>query len=354
MKTEAFHFELITPCFCGGAAPDTQAEIRAPSIRGQLRWWFRTLGGFKSLSPTPVREQEAMVFGSINGCEGRASQLVVRVRGISGSRLISTQAKDAEGMNGRVGTDRGYLLFPLRNRPRGVFDESSLPKFDLNLVWRGDPLLWKSIRALVTIFGNLGALGFRSRRAMGALSMSNAPMLLQEAFSYFSDSSLLQVRGIAAKDGTDAIRVLASWLKGWRAHGRTGNNTAEQSRPGFKFAKNDHDSGLPRSALKSYRPAIGLPIIQRYSSGNTNNWDFGAGNHHQPKGRFASPVLLRPHRDAQGNWRGLVIFVEPHKWPNDPATGQPRKVFLNGQPRSVSLDLYEAMKNDLCLKPFLG
>lgn len=67
MKSETFHLELITPCFCGGAEPEKQAEIRAPSIRGQLRWWFRTLGGFKSLAPMPVHEQEAMVFGSTAG-----------------------------------------------------------------------------------------------------------------------------------------------------------------------------------------------------------------------------------------------------------------------------------------------
>jgi hypothetical protein len=42
----------------------------------------------------------------------------------------------------------------------------------------------------------------------------------------------------------------------------------------------------------------------------------------------------------------LVIFVDAHKWPSDLATGQPKQVFLNGQPRAVSLDLYEAMKAD--------
>ena len=69
--------------------------------------------------------------------------------------------------------------------------------------------------------------------------------------------------------------------------------------------------------------------------------------------RFASPVLLlRPHRDAQGKWHALVIFVDAHKWPNDPMTGKPKQVFLNGQPRSVSLDLYETMKADPALRPF--
>ena len=69
MNTETFHLELITPCFCGGAETERRAEIRAPSIRGQIRWWFRTMGGFKSLDARgmPVRDQEAMIFGSMAG-----------------------------------------------------------------------------------------------------------------------------------------------------------------------------------------------------------------------------------------------------------------------------------------------
>lgn len=64
--------------------------------------------------------------------------------------------------------------------------------------------------------------------------------------------------------------------------------------------------------------------------------------------------FARPHREAEGQWHALVIFVDAHKWPNDPATGRPKQVFLNGQPRNVSLDLYDAMKADKprLLRPF--
>jgi len=350
MKTEAFHFEVITPCFCGGAEPDKQAEIRAPSIRGQLRWWFRTLGGFKSLAGKSVREQEAMLFGSVSGNEGRASQLIVRVKGHSGVGLVSSQVKDSDAMNARVGTARGYLLFPLRIKPRAVFDQPQLPGFDLHLVWRGNPSLWRDIQALVTVFGNFGALGLRSRRAMGALAISKAPISLNESLACFADESSLTVRAMPAMDGSDAISVLANWLKSWRAHGSSGNNAVAKTYPGFSFAKHDHDSGVDHSNRKTYRPAIGLPIVQRYSGGGTSNWEFGAGGTKESKGRFASPVILRPHRavDASGKlgWHALVIFVDAHKWP----TGKP--VFLNGQPRAVSLDLYEAMKNDPRLLSF--
>ena len=80
MKREMYSLQVITPCFAGGAEPEKQAEIRAPSIRGQLRWWFRVLGGFSSLKPIPVRDQEERIFGSTAGGAGVASPLIVRVR----------------------------------------------------------------------------------------------------------------------------------------------------------------------------------------------------------------------------------------------------------------------------------
>src|ERR1043166_7335138 len=61
--------QLLTPCFCRGAYRD-QPEIRAPSIRGMVRWWFRALGG------TP--DQEKALFGGVHA-GAVASRLVFRV-----------------------------------------------------------------------------------------------------------------------------------------------------------------------------------------------------------------------------------------------------------------------------------
>ncbi len=58
MKKGAFKFDLLTRLFAAGAEPQRDAEIRAPEIRAQLRWWFRILGGFKNDS-RPVRDQES-------------------------------------------------------------------------------------------------------------------------------------------------------------------------------------------------------------------------------------------------------------------------------------------------------
>ena len=69
------NLELISPGFCGGAQPKTRAEIRVPAIRGQLRWWFRVLGGDAAA--------EKRVFGGISHGGGdekpQASHVCLRI-----------------------------------------------------------------------------------------------------------------------------------------------------------------------------------------------------------------------------------------------------------------------------------
>ena len=56
--------EFVTPSFLGSA--DQQAEWQAPSVRSQLRWWFRAVaGGTLEGNLERVRRLEAEVFGSI-------------------------------------------------------------------------------------------------------------------------------------------------------------------------------------------------------------------------------------------------------------------------------------------------
>src|SRR5437773_6635697 len=220
MKTQQFTLEVITPCFSGGAEPEKMAEIRAASVRGQLRWWFRALGGFQSLAPASVSAQEACLFGSVAG-SGSASKLIVRVRAPLGGPVVSRTIKGASELNASVGSDRGYLLFPLRNRAKALFEAQSSTAFELHLVWKGPHHLWDDILALVSVFGSLGSLGFRSRRAMGALALKDSLMPLSQALARFTGRHQIHVRSLGAKNRDDAIIVLAGWLKGRRAHGRT-------------------------------------------------------------------------------------------------------------------------------------
>jgi hypothetical protein len=189
---------------------------------------------------------------------------------------------------------------------------------------------------------------------MGALAFKENPPDLSAALGRFSGSSTLSIKSLGIHPNTQITTELGGWLKRWRAYGRTGHNQAEQMFPGFQTAKADHDHGVARLQRQqgngpTFRAALGLPIVQFFGGARqTVNWEWQwNAQKNKGEGRFASPVLLRPHRDAQGNWHALVIFVDAHKWPDR------KPVFLNGQPRDVSLGLYEAMKSDPRLRPFL-
>lgn len=68
-----YEITFTTPLFNRGALETP--EIRTPSIRGQLHWWFRALGG--------SYDDEKAVFGGVHkgAC---ASKVVIRVSGVTG------------------------------------------------------------------------------------------------------------------------------------------------------------------------------------------------------------------------------------------------------------------------------
>jgi CRISPR type III-B/RAMP module RAMP protein Cmr1 len=390
MKPQTLDLELITRAFVGGMDNSTKAEIRVPSIRGQLRWWFRVLGGIPSPSSKApaIEDQEAQIFGSAAGEQGNASKLMIRVLPIN---RILPQGTRVMGKAG-VPNDETYLLWPMAQKRK---DDDGIEReniraylaagtiFKLQLDWRGDPALWTHLLALATVFGNLGALGYRGRRAQGALGFAgHSPLSLQEALKHFpAHPTRLLIRELGTgKNAQDVVRQLAAWLKKWREHGQqdrywtrhdrknhslgglwTATATpATSKQPGFPYARRDHNEGLreltgsypstdpvaPEGVIgTTFRPALGLPIGQFFSSLGT-----GRGPLPRPKatvnwtrtgdgeGRFASPIILRPHRINSADWRALILFVDCLRWnPSD-------KVFLNGKPKNVSLELYNQMK----------
>ena len=56
-----FDVEVVTPMFLGGANA-TDAELRVPSFKGMLRFWWRATCGIESLEE--MKKEEANFFGS--------------------------------------------------------------------------------------------------------------------------------------------------------------------------------------------------------------------------------------------------------------------------------------------------
>ena len=175
MIAKTYNLRFITPCFCAGAE-QAAAEVRAPSIRGKLRWWFRVLGG------TPAEEAE--VFGAIYGDEGRSSAIVVRARECSAQ-------SNWQPIQYNANSNTGYLLYFAKasaNESRWV-PTGALPigsGFELQVLWRRKISLVASARFDLAIeaFLLLGSLGLRSTRGLGCFQCLEFP---------FSEAALSQV-----------------------------------------------------------------------------------------------------------------------------------------------------------------
>ena len=232
METLNETFEIITPCFCAGADPKT-AELRAPSIRGELRWWFRVLGG------TP--EAEKALFGGVHNGTA-ASKIGIRVKNVN---PLYGQPSELPQQN-----RDGYYLFHfarVSQRPQGskedgpryqkeawfkpgtTFDIEVFQKLDMTAAEeQGFKKAWKSSKLL-------GSLGLRQTRGLGAFK-TTAPPAFNDFKTTMAELALRWWIIINNQDGRikntrygfDSLvwlEAVLGWLRGnGFSAGRTGNN----------------------------------------------------------------------------------------------------------------------------------
>ncbi len=155
-----YRIAFITPLFSRGAYDDVP-EIRPASIRGQLHWWFRALGG--------KHEEEKRIFGGVHG-DAVASRIVVRVSDlpprVESAAWIATLPHKPGGPNPRNAP----------NAPRCAFPAGT--SFTLTILERLGGLAdlqRKQIDRTVQAWLLAGALGLRATRGGGSISWSEAP-----------------------------------------------------------------------------------------------------------------------------------------------------------------------------------
>ncbi len=164
-----FTCETITPLFLAGADGQTP-ELRAPSIKGALRFWWRALnghlatdeeGGIKNL----LKEEEKL-FGGVSDSSPIKSSVTLRIKfdqkKASFINIDSIKRNDRDGLN--------YLFYSLIELQKGRTGLDINNQFEIRLSSRSKEDLLK-VCACFWVFGNLGSLGSRARRGAGAISI---------------------------------------------------------------------------------------------------------------------------------------------------------------------------------------
>ncbi len=279
----------ITPIVNGGSrskAIDEGRPIRVPSVRGQLRSWWRATQDTTDLAT--LRAEEAALFGSVHG-EDRARASAVRVA-----------VREARSTP-RPAPVQDYALWTLRGAEGSQLHADVSAQLELEAPAAHGAALRRALDAWLLC----GGLGSRTTRGYGILTA-------REPFASI-DAWAAELARLAPKPGTRPWPSLAgATLWSWPAQ-PTERKALEHALQRFREARGmksisrdeyDGSQRMPEiqqndwGALRDGRgrlrvwPALGLPIQVRSSHGH-----FAGTREIRPAPahakRLPSPVLVR-------------------------------------------------------------
>ena len=167
METSTFECEIITPMFMAGA--DGQIpELRAPSIKGALRFWWRAMNGHLRLGDKKNKDgiiiQKGLktIEGEIFGSTSERSKVIIRI-----------QAQELDQYKERTSP----LPHKQRSFEKEAFSKGTVFTVHLSLTktisYNEMVFNLQSLTALFTLVSVLGGLGNRSRRGFGSFKIIN-------------------------------------------------------------------------------------------------------------------------------------------------------------------------------------
>ncbi|OON86623.1 type III-B CRISPR module RAMP protein Cmr1 [Pyramidobacter sp. YE332] len=316
-ECKVYACSVITPMFGGGAkAGEVGREfpVRAPSIRGQLRFWWRLLHGVRGLRGNALKEKECALWGGVFAASSdgdkaalqHTSRVGVFIKEGAGQSVVLKPVKDAQ-----------YALFPFRDKS-GV-----LPEFNFDLGVVCEPQLCSELKEQLErslrAWANFGGVGARTRRGCGAVFCPELAFENEEEARALAVSCGLRVwtKECDSKQSIVAWKEAVGCLREFRQGKDVGRNgTRGRSRwpeadtirklTGQRDPRHeavyppDHPYGFPRAVF-------GMPIGFRFKTSG----DPKSCQQLLPVGaqRMSSPVILRPLRLKDGRVLSMAVFL---------------------------------------------
>ena len=374
LEERVYEIELITPMYGGGVVAgvvDEEMPVRATSIRGHLRFWWRLLYGLR-LPLNDMREEETEVFGSTQS----ASKVALRVR-LPDSRLSLKAMASISEKDGKkkivfeTGKNRlQYAIFPFQGKigKKGEPDiEPSLALADMNfeLLVSFSPKLSDAQREQVlnSLHGwiNFGGLGARTRRGCGALYSKDCAMERAENISsLLSGAPGIEtvLMGNERDDAESAWCEMVDLMKQFRQGEEIGRNKGDKMPGRSRWPEPDTirrrveahlERHVPTMQVEGFpRARFGMPIIFHFKDS-----DFGGKSkpdmdpidtclRPESSSRMASPVLLSPVKLKNGKVVPVIIFL---------TTGPLASLLLEGSDTRGTYSISNSVSADQIVNP---
>jgi len=340
LKWYTLNCELVTPMYGGGVKSvviDEQMPIRASSIRGQLRFWWRLLAKHKWQlgDDKAIQKQEFALWGGMGASDddGVASQVFLRVTDVPSSNKIRQSLIDYDDTSL---SKLKYVLFPAYNETDPALDPHKLLKAE-DINWKlnfafspaliNDTTRQNQIVETLRWWACFGGLGFRSRKGLGSVRVTECtdfPIIAQPLSSEDVQQARCQlVQRNPNKNPIEALQSAINKLSDFRQKvglARSGTDKSPgRSRwpepdalrriyPASKHDKNHapvHDAGevFPRALF-------GLPINFHFPKERALNTMVGPSQGE----RLASPLLLRAvyagdDKDGNAQWHPSALLT---------------------------------------------
>lgn len=166
MITKEYKCEILTPIIMSGA-DQTRAELRASSIKGMLRWWWRAL--HPTEDSKQLREKEFELFGGVFGEKQRRSQVQVWLRGVD--ELMPGPINNYVAFSAAAVK---YLLYGAGVHGRGETPRKAFtPGQSFDLLVRVPTDLEEDIHRTMSAMLTYGGLGLKSKNGFGQLYCSD-------------------------------------------------------------------------------------------------------------------------------------------------------------------------------------
>ena len=301
MNSVTFKCEVVTPMFLAGA-DGIEPDLRPPSIKGAMRFWWRALHGYMDVKT--LREKEVEVFGG-GGDSAKRSRLIIK-----------TSHPKWDGV---------YEAPMLPHKPHKrdqVWKEAYKPEntvFDVQFrISHGDREFdLEKFRSFFILTLLLGGFGKRSRRGFGSVKITGIKS---------NDQDYLE-----ALDMPKTLDEILCFISLFNADYKIGHNYA----------------ALKISLNKSAYPERQYPYIEKIQIGNSAYADYssllykvGEATHDfkdndpslgyaETQNRFASPVFVSAIKYGINDYRAIITTLHMAEKNKKPVNWQKQEDFIN-------------------------
>jgi CRISPR-associated protein Cmr1 len=295
--------ETLTPLFLGGADPRGElsngqfaVELRAPAMRGMLRYWLRAVLGNKDAKE--LYKQESVVFGGVGKEIATCSPVVVRLA--NGFHQKDVKDYKPQGNTAATQTGQDYLYWSMNKNgdlPARKYFSSGV-QFKLKMHSLSTDALRQAFGAAILAV-HLGGIGSRSRRTAGSLAVVDASNDVMKFFEA-QDSAVLLAQYLSKVVIPDVRKMFdtnrAPQIQAPSPYAILNPNTCRVWVLPDAYESVSEATNAIGNALRKFRGTLEFKQVGLLGLPHPNG----------PKGRQSSPLWLKLSRLKDGN---LVVVA---------------------------------------------